>query len=131
MKSHGILDKFHNIVANAGYGSEYNYSILEENYSDKDYQIPYTLYEKEQTRKYKKDPSKIANWYYNEEADYYVDKSVVRFNFKYYSRRKDRTTDMTRDFKIYEAEEFQLTEELTALAKTKSGRQRQIHYNPN
>ena len=131
MKSHGTLDKFHNIVANAGYGSEYNYSILEENYSDKDYQIPYTLYEKEQTRKYKKDPSKIANWYYNEEADYYVDKSVVRFNFKYYSRRKDRTTGMTRDFKIYEAEEFQLTEELTALAKTKSGRQRQIHYNPN
>lgn len=38
---------------------------------------------------------------------------------------------MTRDFKFYEAEEFQLTEELTALAKTKSGRQRQIHYNPN
>ena len=60
MKSRGILDKFHNIVADAGYGSEYNYSILEENYSDKDYQIPYTLYEKEQTRKYKKDPSKIA-----------------------------------------------------------------------
>lgn len=118
-------------MANAGYGSEYNYSILEENYSDKDYQIPYTLYEKEQTRKYKKDPSKIANWYYNEEADYYLDKSVVRFSFKYYSRRKDRTTCMTRDFKIYEAEEFQLTEELTALAKTKSGRQRQIHYNPN
>lgn len=29
------------------------------------------------------------------------------------------------------AEEFQLTEELTALAKTKSSRQRQIHYNPN
>ncbi len=43
MKSRGILDKFHNIVADAGYGSEYNYSILEENYSDKDYQIPYTL----------------------------------------------------------------------------------------
>lgn len=90
---------FHNIVADAGYGSEYNYSILEENYSDTDYQIPYTLYEKEQTRKYKKDPSKIANWYYNEEADYYVDKSGVRFNFKCYSRRKDRTTGMTRDFK--------------------------------
>ena len=131
MKSRGILDKFHNIVADAGYGSEYNYSILEENYSDKDYQIPYTLYEKEQTRKYKKDPSKIANWYYNEEADYYVDKSGVRFNFKCYSCRKDRTTGMIRDFKIYEADEFQLTEDLTALAKTKSGRQRQIHYNPN
>lgn len=40
MKSRGILDKFQNIVADAGYGSEYNYSILEENYSDKNYQIP-------------------------------------------------------------------------------------------
>ena len=130
MKSRGILDKFQNIVADAGYGSEYNYSILEENYSDKNYQIPYTQYEKEQTRKYKKDPSKVDNWYYNEE-DYYVDKSGVRFNFKYYSQRKDRSTGMVRNFKIYEADEFQLTEELTQLAKTKTGRQRQIHYNPN
>ncbi len=131
MKSRGILDKFQNIVADAGYGSEYNYSILEENYSDKNYQIPYTQYEKEQTRKYKKDPSKVDNWYYNEEEDYYVDKSGVRFNFKYYSQRKDRSTGMVRNFKIYEADEFQLTEELTQLAKTKTGRQRQIHYNPN
>ena len=131
MKSRGILDKFQNIVADAGYGSEYNYSILEENYSDKNYQIPYIQYEKEQTRKYKKDPSKVDNWYYNEEEDYYVDKSGVRFNFKYYSQRKDRSTGMVRNFKIYEADEFQLTEELIQLAKTKTGRQRQIHYNPN
>ena len=131
MKSRGILDKFQNIVADAGYGSEYNYSILEENYSDKNYQIPYTQYEKEQTRKYKKDPSKVDNWYYNEEEDYYVDKSGVRFNFKYYSQRKDQSTGMVRNFKIYEADEFQLTEELTQLAKTKTGRQRQIRYNPN
>ena len=131
MKSRGILDKFQNIVADAGYGSEYNYSILEENYSDKNYQIPYTQYEKEQTRKYKKDPSKVDNWYYNEEEDYYVDKSGVRFNFKYYSQRKDQSTGMVRNFKIYETDEFQLTEELTQLAKTKTGRQRQIRYNPN
>ena len=38
---------------------------------------------------------------------------------------------MVRNFKIYEADEFQLTEELTQLAKTKTGRQRQIRYNPN
>ena len=66
-----------------------------------------------------------------EKEDYYVDKSGVRFNFKYYSQRKDRSTGMVRNFKIYEADEFQLTEELTQLAKTKTGRQRQIHYNPN
>ena len=80
MKSRGILDKFQNIVADAGYGSEYNYSILEENYSDKNYQIPYTQYEKEQTRKYKKDPSKVDNWYYNEE-DYYAEKDLKVSHF--------------------------------------------------
>ena len=131
MESRGILDKFQNIVADAGYGSEYNYTLLEEKYSDKNYQIPYSLYDKEQTRKYKKDPTKIANWDYNEKDDYYIDKSGVRFNFKCYSQRKDRATGMVRNFKIYEADEFQLTEELTQLAKTKTGRQRQIHYNPN
>ena len=80
MKSRGILDKFQNIVADVGYGSEYNYSILEENYSDKNYQIPYTQYEKEQTRKYKKDPSKVDNWYYNEE-DYYAEKDLKVSHF--------------------------------------------------
>ena len=38
---------------------------------------------------------------------------------------------MVGNFKVYEADEFQLTEELTQLAKIKTGRQRQIHYNPN
>ena len=80
MKSRGILDKFQNIVADVGYGSEYNYSILEENYSDKNYQIPYTQYEKEQTRKYKKDPSNVDNWYYNEE-DYYAEKDLKVSHF--------------------------------------------------
>ena len=55
----------------------------------------------------------------------------VRFNFKYYSQRKDHSTGQVRDFKIYEADEFQITPELERLAKTKSGRQRQVRYNPN
>ena len=43
--------KLAKIKADAGYGSEYNYTMLEEEYSDKQYYIPYTMYEKEQTRK--------------------------------------------------------------------------------
>ena len=97
----------------------------------KQYYIPYTMYEKEQTRKYKNDPSKLANWFYDEQDDYYLDQNGVRFSFKYYSRRKDKTTGQVRDFKVYEADEFQLTPELERLAKTKSGRQRQVRYNPN
>ena len=126
-----ILDKFDKIVADAGYGSEYNYSMLEKEYPDKKYYIPYTMYEKEKTRKYRNDPTKLANWFYDEKDDYYLDQNGVRFNFKYYSQRKDRSTGQVRDFKVYEADEFQLTPELERLAKTKSGRQRQVRYNPN
>lgn len=131
MKRRNLLDKFQNIVADAGYGSEYNYSILEEKYENKDYFIPYTTYEKEQTKKYKKDKTKLTNWYYDELDDYYVDHLGVRFNFKHYSKQKDKHTHQVRNFKIYEADKFQLTPELESLAKTKSGRQRQVHYNPN
>ena len=96
LKQMTTLDKFDKIVADAGYGSEYNYSMLEEEYSDKQYYIPYTMYEKEQTRKYKNDPSKLANWFYDEQDDYYLDQNGVRFSFKYYSRRKDKTTGQVR-----------------------------------
>ena len=131
LKQMPILDKFDKIVADAGYGSEYNYSMLEKEYPDKKYYIPYTMYEKEKTRKYRNDPTKLANWFYDEKDDYYLDQNGVRFNFKYYSQRKDRSTGQVRDFKVYEADEFQLTPELERLAKTKSGRQRQVRYNPN
>ena len=123
------LDKFDKIVADAGYGSEYNYSLQEDKYSNKKYYIlPYTMYEKEQTRKYKND---LANWFYDEKDDYYLDQNGVRFNFKYYSQRKNRSTGQVRNFKVYEAYELQLTLELDQLAKTKSGHQRQVRYNPN
>ncbi len=61
LKQMPTLNKFDKIVADAGYGSEYNYSMLEKEYPDKKYYIPYTMYEKEKTRKYKNDPTKLAN----------------------------------------------------------------------
>ena len=48
LKQLPTLDNFDKIVADAGYGSEYNYSMLEDKYSDKEYFIPYTMYEKKQ-----------------------------------------------------------------------------------
>lgn len=131
LKQLPTLDKFDKIVVDAGYGSEYNYSMLEDKYSDKEYFILYTMYEKEQSRKYRKDPTKLTNWFYDEKDDYYLDQNGVRFNFKYYSRRKERSTGQVRDFKVYEADEFQATPELEQLAKAKGGRQRQVRYNPN
>ena len=70
LKQMTTLDKFDKIVADAGYGSEYNYSLQEDKYSNKKYYIlPYTMYEKEQTRKYKNDLTKLANWFYDEKDD--------------------------------------------------------------
>ncbi len=125
------LNKFDKIVADAGYGSEYNHSMLEKEYPDKKYYIPYTMYEKEKTRKYKNDPTKLANQYYDKAEDYYLDHYGVKFSFKCNQQRKDCTTGQVRNFKIYEADEVQKTPELEQLAKTASGWQRQIRYNPN
>lgn len=131
LKQMPTLNKFDKIVADAGYGSEYNYSMLEKEYPDKKHYIPYTMYEKEKTRKYKNDPTKLANWYYDKAEDYYLDHYGVKFSFKRNQQRKDCTTGQVRNFKIYEADEVQKTPELEQLAKTASGWQRQIRYNPN
>ena len=79
LKQMTTLDKFDKIVADAGYGSESNYSMLEQEYPDKKYYIPYTMYEKEKTRKYRNDPTKLANWFYDEKDDYYLDQNGVKF----------------------------------------------------
>ena len=131
LKQMPTLNKFDKIVADAGYGSEYNYSMLEKEYPDRKYYIPYTMYEKEKTRKYRNDPTKLANWYYDKAEDYYLDHYGVKFSFKCNQQRKDCTTGQVRNFKIYEADEVQKTPELEQLAKTASGWQRQIRYNPN
>ena len=59
---HG-LDFFTHVVADAGYGSEYNYTTLLDQF-DKQPLIPYTTYQKEQKRKFKNDPTKPQNCVY-------------------------------------------------------------------
>ena len=58
------------ITADAGYGSEENYTFLEkQNISP---YVKYNYFHKEQHRPYKDDPFLINNLYYNKEADYFV-----------------------------------------------------------
>ena len=58
------------ITADAGYGSEENYMILE----DKNINafVKYNLFHKEQTKKYQQNIFRADNLFYNEEQDYYV-----------------------------------------------------------
>lgn len=122
------LNLFKYIVADAGYGSESNYSTVIDDF-EKTPLIPYGMYEKEQKRKFKNDPTKIHNWKYNAADDYYTDHLGVKFSFKRYSIRHDKY-GYERKFKIYEADKTQETTTLDKLAKTPKGRQRQVAYNP-
>lgn len=120
-------DFFNYIVADAGYGSEYNYTSIIDQF-EKEPLIPYNTFLKEQKRKFKNDLSKPQNWPYIEEDDYYIDHLGVRFSFYRYSTRKDKY-GFKRDLKIYQADKIQLSSKLDELAKTSSGRQRQIQVN--
>lgn len=127
LQSIQTLDLFQHIVADAGYGSEENYVFIIDEL-EKTPLIPYGMYQKELTKKYKNSPTNPSNWDYLAETDQFIKPDGVVYSFKNYSRRTDKY-GFKRDFKIYEADNIQDTPELEELAKTESGRQKQIHYN--
>uniref|UniRef100_UPI0024BD4F9A IS1182 family transposase n=1 Tax=Lentilactobacillus sp. Marseille-Q4993 TaxID=3039492 RepID=UPI0024BD4F9A len=115
------------IVADAGYGSERNYKFIKDKLG-KVPLIPYTMYLKEQSKKYQTDSSKVMNWNYNSDEDYYVDNHNIRFSYYGHSHRKD-TSGFERDFKVYQADEYDDPEGYY-WSTTRSGNQRRIKINP-
>jgi len=115
------------IVADAGYGSEQNYNDIIEN-RDRIPLITYNSYIKEQKRKYKKDPFKIANWEYNEEYDYYVCPNGQKLTFQYYSNRTDRY-GFKRKFKVYQSENCNDCPLRSQCTRAKKGNNRKLFVN--
>ena len=58
------------IVADAGYGSEENYEMLEEKQADA--YVKYNYFHQEQKRKIKNNPFLVQNLFYNKEHDFFV-----------------------------------------------------------
>lgn len=58
------------VVADAGYGSEQNYHLMEN--SDIEAFVKYNYFHQEQRKKHKNNPFLVSNLYYNAKADYYV-----------------------------------------------------------
>lgn len=58
------------IVADAGYGSEENYEILEE--KEVEAYVKYNYFHKEQKKKMKNNPFLVQNLFYNRELDFYI-----------------------------------------------------------
>ena len=122
------LELFQHIVADAGYGSEENYSFIVDDL-EKTPLIPYGTYQKEQKKSYKKSDANPENWTYLEDSDQWIKPDGVVYSFKNYSRRTDKY-GFERDIKIYEADPVQASEELDQLARTEKGNLKQIQYNP-
>jgi len=78
----GILPK--RIIADAGYGSEENYSYLE-NY------VKFNLFHKEQKRSWQKQRFRVENWKYKPESDEYICPANKPLIFK---RELDKKTEL-------------------------------------
>jgi len=58
------------VVADAGYGSEENYHMMEENGIEA--YVKFSTYQREKTRAFKLNPFLLENMHYNEKEDYFV-----------------------------------------------------------
>jgi hypothetical protein len=96
---HQVLPKIQ--VADAGYGSEENYLYLEQ--KNLDAYVKYGTQRKEQTKKWKLDPSKVSNLHYNEVGDFFVCPMGQQMTFRY-ATKKTSTTGFEAEIKVYQAQ---------------------------
>lgn len=115
------------LVADAGYGSEQNYQAILEEYSRIPL-IPYGMYRKEKSKKFKKDPFQSANWPYQEATDSFLCPNGQELTFRYWSHRTDKY-GYTRDFKVYECADCSTCPLRSHCTKAKEGNNRTIRYN--
>ena len=117
------------IVADAGYGSEENYQAILDEF-ERTPLITYTMYQKEQTKKYKKDPFITDNWTYNELADTYTCPNNREMKFRNYSTRTDKY-GFKKQLKIYECESCFDCPVRNLCTRSKSNKNRVIQKNGN
>lgn len=89
------------ITADAGYGSEENYEYLE---SEKlAHYVKYSTYHKEKSRKWREDPTRVQNWYYDANNDEYICGMCRRFIFMQERQQKSENGYISR-IRVYECE---------------------------
>ena len=89
------------IIADAGYGSEENYQMLDQ--QQMEFFIPYNMYRIEQTRKHKKNPFHAQNLYYNKELDFLVCPMGQRMQ-RIYVKQSKTTTGFSQQQSVYQAQ---------------------------
>lgn len=117
------------IVADAGYGSEENYQAILDDF-ERTPLITYTMYQKEQTKKYKQNPFITSNWKYDELTDSYTCPNDRELHFRNYSTRNDKY-GFTRQLKMYECETCLDCPVRSLCTRAKSNKNRVIQKNSN
>ncbi|WP_404458852.1 IS1182 family transposase [Oceanobacillus kapialis] len=112
------------IVADAGYGSEQNYSNVL--HREKMPLITYNTYRKEKKKKYKTNPFHVSNWEYDSDGDFFTCPNGKKVAFQYLSNRKDKT-GFKRTFRVYECEDCSGCPLRDQCTKAKENRK--IYYN--
>jgi hypothetical protein len=115
------------IVADAGYGSEQNYDDVVNNWKCIPL-ITYNQYRKEKQKKYKQDPSHVANWNYDAEGDFFTCSNDRKLAFQYLSERCDKV-GVKRNYRVYECDDCSACPLRKQCTKAKEGNNRKIYYN--
>ncbi|WBX80361.1 IS1182 family transposase [Virgibacillus salarius] len=112
------------IVADAGYGSEQNYSnVLHRKRTPL---ITYNSYRMEKKKKYKTNPFHVSNWDYDSDGDFFTCPNGKKVSFHYLSNRKDKA-GFKRTFHVYECEHCSRCPLRDQCTKAKGNRK--IYYN--
>ncbi|SHM75768.1 transposase, IS4 family [Flavobacterium xanthum] len=88
------------VIADAGYGSEENYQLLEK--KEVEFFIPYNMYRIEQTLKHKKNLFHTQNLFYNQEHDFLVCPIGQKMS-KIYTKKSETTTGFIQYHSVYQA----------------------------
>ena len=115
------------LTADAGYGSEENYTLLENN--DITAFVKYNYFHKEQRdKKLKDNPFLVKNLHYNKETDIYYCPmgQAMEYQFQYYRKTK---TGFKQLIKRYQAKNCQGCPLRTSCFKAKGNRIIEINYN--
>ena len=89
------------LVADAGYGSEENYEYLENNKVEA--YVKFSYFHKEQSQKWKENPNKLENLYYNEQQDCYICPMGQKMNLVKEKRRAS-ANGYLQNKKLYQAQ---------------------------
>lgn len=88
------------VVADAGYGSEENYTFLEQEGIES--YVKYSYFHQEQKKKYQLNPSKKANLHYNAEQDCYYCPMGQKMEYQYRTKKTTKT-GFVQHLAIYQA----------------------------